>query len=113
MKKILIALVAVAAASPALAISRYNTPGMACESIRNALRNEGAAVLRYPSKNKAGLTLYDRYVRSSGQCSIDEYAERAYVPSKDNDRCPVLRCERLPEPDDPWPMRVVPRNLKL
>ena len=22
-------------------------------------------------------------------------------------------CERLPEPDDPWPMRVVPRNLKL
>lgn len=113
MKKVLIVIATVVAATPALAISRYNTPGMACESIRNILRSEGAAVLRYPSKNKAGLTLYDRYVRSSDQCSIDEYADRAVVPSKDNPNCPVLRCERLPEPDDPWPLRTVPRNLRL
>lgn len=113
MKKVLIALMALAAASPALAISRYNTPGMACESIRNALRNEGAAILRYPSSRKPDLTLYDRYVRSSSLCKIDEYADRAYVPSRDDPRCPVLQCKPLPDPDDPLPLRVVPRNLRL
>ncbi|MCX8998949.1 hypothetical protein NOF55_17725 [Rhizobiaceae bacterium BDR2-2] len=113
MKKVLIALVALGTASPAAAISRYNTPGMTCESIRNALRSEGAAVLRYPSARKPDLTLYDRYVRSSSQCSVDQFADRAYVPAKDNPRCPVLQCKPLPDPENPWPMRLVPPNLRL
>lgn len=112
MKKGLIALLVVASATPALAISRYNTQGMACESIRNALRREGAAVLRYPSPRKPGLTLYDRYVRSGAQCDISEYADRAYVPAKDTPRCPVLRCERLPDPEDGW-LGGFPRHQRL
>lgn len=113
MKKALIALVALAAASPASAISRYNTPGMACESIRDALRREGAAILRYPSARKPDLTLYDRYVSGGRQCGFDEFADRAYVPARDNPRCPVLRCSPLPEPDDPLRMRIAPPNLRL
>lgn len=113
MKKALIALLALTTATPAFAISRYNTPGMACESIRNALRREGAAVLRYPSPRKPSLTLYDRYVRGSSQCDLHEYAERAYVPARDTPRCPVLRCEPLPEPGDGWPRLIVPRNQPL
>lgn len=112
MKKILITLAALATATPALAISRHNTPGMACETIRDTLRREGAAILRYPSPRKPGLTLYDRYVRSEALCAMDEYAERAYVPARDNARCPVLQCERLPDPDS-RPRMMMRRNLPL
>ena len=112
MKKALIALLVLAGATPAMAISRYNTPGMACESIRNALRNEGAAVLRYPSPRKPSLTLYDRYVRSDAQCDMSEYADRAYVPARDTPRCPVLQCKRLPDRRDGWPSGII-RNQRL
>jgi len=113
MKKIIVALLALTAASPALAISRYNTPGMTCESVRDALRREGAAILRFPSARKPDLTLYDRYVRSDSQCSSDQYADRDYVPTRDNPRCPVLKCVDVPDPDESWTIRSVPRFQHL
>ena len=112
MKNALVALLVLASASPALAISRHNTQGMACESIRNVLRNEGASVLRYPSPRKPGITLYDRYVRSDAFCDMNEYADRAYVPAKDTPRCPVLQCKPLPTPGDGWPTGII-RHQRL
>lgn len=80
---------------PAHAISRYNLTGMTCEGARQTIRSEGAVILRYPSKNVAGMTLYDRYVRNSRHCDPGEYAEWNYVPTKNNPRCPVLACEPI------------------
>ncbi|MCS4241565.1 hypothetical protein M2418_001076 [Rhizobium sp. BIGb0125] len=39
-------LLAVLAASPAAAISRYNTTGMSCAAVQSAIDREGAAILR-------------------------------------------------------------------
>lgn len=92
-KLVLLAVAATVASSPALAISRYNSPSMTCEAARAAVLSQGAVVLRYPSKRVAGMTLYDRYVRDNNQCEQHDYAARAYVPTRDNPRCPVLACK--------------------
>lgn len=107
MNRILCALTILAIAGPAAAISRYNTPSMTCEAARQAIRSQGAVVLRYPSTRVKGLTLYDRYVRNSDQCDSNQYAERAYVPTRDNPRCPVLNCKPIDSIDGF--IRVIPR----
>ncbi|MGF0536463.1 hypothetical protein ACQQ2Q_00615 [Agrobacterium sp. ES01] len=113
-KTLLAALVTVfslAAAAPALAISRYNSPSLTCEQARDILRSEGAAILRYPSKNVAGLPLYDRYVKNSRYCDSNEYAEWSRIPTKDDPGCRVLACEPIPrERDRTFPLFVVPNN---
>jgi hypothetical protein len=88
-------------AEPALAISRYNSTALTCDQARQRVINEGAVILRYPSTRVQGMTLYDRYVTRSAMCAPHEYAERAYVPTRDTDRCPVLNCQ----PYDPEPRR--------
>lgn len=80
-------------AQPAMAISRYNTTALTCDEVRQRVINEGAAILRYPSTRVKNMTLYDRYVTRNAMCDPHEYAERAYVPTKDTDRCPVLNCQ--------------------
>jgi hypothetical protein len=90
---IVIVLAAISAASPAAAISRYNSQSMTCAEARQRVIDEGAVILRYPSTKVRGMTLYDRYVTRSAQCDSHEYAERAYVPTQDEPRCPVLSCE--------------------
>lgn len=80
-------------AQPALAISRYNSPALTCDQVRQRVLNEGAVILRYPSTRVKGMTLYDRYVTRSAMCDPHEYAERAYVPTRDAARCPVLNCQ--------------------
>lgn len=107
MKKIIAVLSLVLAASPALAISRYNSPTMTCQSIRSAIHNQGAVILRYPSKKVSGLPLYDRYVRNSNFCDATDYAEWISVPSKDNPRCQVLNCQSIDNLDG---MFIVPRH---
>ncbi|ODS56564.1 MAG: hypothetical protein ABS40_07040 [Agrobacterium sp. SCN 61-19] len=80
-------------AQPALAISRYNSTALTCDQVRQRVLNEGAVILRYPSTRVQGMTLYDRYVTRSAMCDPHEYAERAYVPTRDTARCPVLNCQ--------------------
>ena len=80
-------------AEPALAISRYNSTSLTCDQVRQLLVNEGAAILRYPSPRVKDMTLYDRYVTRNAMCDPHEYADRAYVPTRDTDRCPVLNCQ--------------------
>jgi hypothetical protein len=88
-------------AQPALAISRYNSTALTCDQVRERVISEGAVILRYPSTRVRGMTLYDRYVTRNALCAPHEYAERAYVPARDIDRCPVLNCQ----PFDPEPHR--------
>jgi hypothetical protein len=92
MKKILLALCITAVSFPALAIQRYNVQTMSCASVQNAVNRDGAAILRYRSQRNPSLPLYDRYVRNGIYCDPGEYAERAYVPTRDNKLCPVRKC---------------------
>ncbi len=106
-KLVLLAVAATVASSPALAISRYNSPSMTCEAARAAILSQGAVILRYPSQRVAGMTLYDRYVHDNSQCDQQDYAERAYVPTRDNPRCPVLACKPIDDNENsmfrrPW-----------
>ena len=107
MKTVLIALTLLSLASPAAAISRYNSLTMTCEAARQAIRSEGAVILRHPSVRVKDMTLYDRYVRESRYCSVNQYAEDAYIPTRDNPRCPVLNCQLIDNLDG---MIFIPRN---
>ncbi len=100
---------AIAAASPAAAISRYNSQSLTCDQVRQRVINEGAVILRYPSTRVRGLTLYDRYVTRNAQCESHEFADRAYVPTRDAARCPVLNCEDY----DPLPGRFGKPNYRF
>ena len=93
MKKIAVTLALVLAASPALAISRYNPLTTSCQSVRAAIHNQGAVIFRYTSPR--GLPLYDRYVRNSNYCDATDYAEWTSIPSKDNPKCRVLNCQNI------------------
>jgi len=99
-KKILFAALALSlSAVEEHAISRLNVAGMSCDSVRTAVRSEGAAILRYRSPRNPSLTLYDRYVAHGGFCQIDEEAVYATVPTADDTSCPVLKCQtRVFEP---------------
>ena len=92
-------------AGPTFAISRYNSTGMSCAAVQRAIGREGAVILRYPSRNKAGLTLYDRYVAGSGFCDDHEFADRATVPTSDTPRCPVRACKPRPDREDCFPLQ--------
>lgn len=110
MKKILAGLAftvcaALLAAEPALAISRYNSTGMSCAAVQRTIAREGAVILRYPSRNRARLTLYDRYVADSRFCDGHEFADRATVPTADTPSCPVRACKRRPDPEDCFPLQ--------
>jgi hypothetical protein len=110
MKKLLASLAVTCAvtfpsAEPAVAISRYNSTGMSCAAVQRAIAREGAVILRYPSRNVRGMTLYDRYVADSGLCDGHEFADRATVPTADTPRCPVLACKRRPDPQDCFPLQ--------
>lgn len=94
MKTLIVAsMLAAVAATPAAAISRYNTDGMSCGETQRAVRAEGAAILRYTSKRTPGMTLYDRFVRHGGYCQTNEIAVQGYVPTADRSSCPIKRCE--------------------
>jgi hypothetical protein len=91
-----------ALALPAHAIERVNTNGLSCAGVQTKLIQNGAAILRYPSKRNPSLTLYDRYVGDSRYCPIDEIGKWTSVPAKDTRSCRVIACEKY-EPSDLFP----------
>jgi len=97
---ILIGLLAVCAATPALAISRYNAMTMTCASARATIDRERAVILRYPASRTKGMTLYDRFVQDSRSCDFGYYADRTYIPTKDTASCPVYICRPTTDFDD-------------
>lgn len=91
----------------AQAISRVETMGRTCGQVKALLENEGAAILRYPSKRNTGMMLYDRYVANRHACLMGEITQRATVPTRDTGSCPVLKCHR-PDYDDEFRIRPMP-----
>ncbi|RDJ13822.1 hypothetical protein [Rhizobium grahamii] len=108
MKNLVVVIAFIMAASPALAISRYNSLSMSCQAARASIHNEGAVILRYPSKRVSGMTLYDRYIRDSTYCDAHQYAAWTTIPTKDNPRCHVLNCQNIDNRDG---MFIVPYNI--
>ncbi len=89
---------------PANAIERVNTSRLSCASVQTKLIQNGAAILRYPSKRNPSLTLYDRYIGDSRYCPSNEIGKWASVPAKDTRSCRVIACERY-EPSDLFPFK--------
>lgn len=81
-------------ATPAAAISRYNSESMSCQKTQQTVRAEGAVILRYASKRTPGMTLYGRYVRNDLFCDGYEVAEMTWIPTKDRQSCPVYECRK-------------------
>lgn len=99
----LIAVSFLSAAEQAHAISRYNSLSMSCAEARATVQREGAAILRYPSKRVAGMTLYDRAVRNRAQCGNYEVADLKSLPTSDDPKCMIRVC--VPKTDDDWWLR--------
>lgn len=97
MKRLLLALCIVSVATPALAIKRYNVQAMSCAAIQQAVNRDGDAILRWQSPRNPSLPIYDRYVRNALFCSPNEFAKRAFVPSKDRPHCAVRTCADISE----------------
>ncbi|HTO30562.1 MAG TPA: hypothetical protein VL202_05205 [Pararhizobium sp.] len=93
MKTIAATLVLVLAATPALAISRYNPLTMTCEKARATVHRQGAVIFRWTSPR--GLPIYDRFVRNNGYCDYNQYAEWKNIPTRDDRTCPVLNCQSI------------------
>lgn len=101
MKKIiLLGLLITSVATPALAISRYNSMSMTCAEARAVINRERAVIMRYPAKRTQKMTLYDRYVADSGACDQGFYAYQDYLPTKDRASCPVYICRPTTDLDD-------------
>ncbi|CAN0653195.1 hypothetical protein R2G56_07775 [Nitratireductor aquimarinus] len=80
-------------ASPAGAISRYTSTAMSCAEAQARINAEGAAIMRYQSRNNPSLPRYDRYVANENFCPVAHIAVRDYIPTADRESCPVLRCK--------------------
>lgn len=86
-------------AFPAAAISRYNSERLSCAQVHAIIRNEGAAIMRYPSRF-TGNILYDRYVADSSLCVLGKYAQSTSIPTADRDHCPVYHCVDIQYDED-------------
>ncbi|MGO4440196.1 hypothetical protein [Rhizobium sp. RAF56] len=85
-------LAASAAATPALAISRYDTRSYTCPQTQALIDQQNAVILRYPAQRTSNMTLYDRYVSDSRSCASGFYASRTYIPTKGSSSCAVYTC---------------------
>ncbi|MBD2749599.1 hypothetical protein IC232_23245 [Microvirga sp. BT688] len=81
-------------ATGALAQSGPTTLAMSCAQARGIVAAQGAAVLR------TGPMTYDRYVRGSGFCALQETAQPAWVRTADVVQCPVGAVCRSVEKDN-------------
>jgi hypothetical protein len=93
MKKIIVlGLLIASAATPALAISRYNAMSYTCAQAKAIINRERAVIMRHPSARVRNMTLYDRFVSDSNACDPGYYAYQDYLPTKDRADCPVYTC---------------------
>lgn len=94
MRRLAILLPALLLAGEASAISRYQTTSMSCARVQAAVKNDGAAILRYAAPGNPSLERYDRYVRDRSFCSSTQRADISSVPAADTRSCPVRKCVR-------------------
>lgn len=67
----------------AMAQSGPTTLTMTCAAARGIVASQGAVVLR------TGPMTFDRYVRDSRFCALQEAARPAWVPTVDTTHCPI------------------------
>jgi hypothetical protein len=79
-------------AIPAQAIERYQSRDHSCAQIKAIIRDQGAAIFRYNSTRKPGLTLYDRYVRNGTFCASHQTTEKVAIPAANGQSCSVSHC---------------------
>lgn len=91
MKKFVLVLAIAAVASPAFAVSRYNSMSYTCAGVLAIVQQDGQAIFNYPSK-RTGMNLYERLVRNASQCGNGQATQRITIPTKDNPRCRVMNC---------------------
>lgn len=78
---------------PALADPvRVNALQHSCESLQQIVEDNGVAIIRYPSRTKPGLTLYDRYISSVSSCGNRQMSETMSIPAADTKSCRVRHC---------------------
>lgn len=83
----------------ASAIERVDIQNMSCGQIQDVLKQQRAAILRYPSPSGSGRILYDRYVYDPIICSQGgEYPVQRFIPATDSRRCMTYSCQ--PSPPD-------------
>ncbi|QRM28356.1 hypothetical protein [Microvirga sp. VF16] len=91
MQKGVIALSLTLLATSAQAQTRPSTVDMPCGASRQLVFARGAIVLG------TGGSTYDRFVRDRTFCDVTEYAQAAYVPSRESPLCFVgYRCKQGP-----------------
>lgn len=71
---------------------RVNALQHSCESLHRIVEENGAAIIRYPSRNKPGLTLYDRYISSISSCGNRQMVEIMSIPASDTAGCRMRHC---------------------
>jgi len=86
MKPTLIAIAIAGMATGVHAQSGPTTLSMTCAQARGIVASQGGVVLR------TGPTTYDRYVRDSSFCALQETAWPAWVGTADVAQCPVRNC---------------------
>lgn len=91
MDKVAIALAISLVTAGAQAQTRPSTVDMPCGASRQLVFTRGAIVL-----GTGGMT-FDRFVRDQTFCDVTEYAQSAYVPSRETPVCFVgYRCKQGP-----------------
>lgn len=60
---------------------RPQSPALTCAQASALVRSRGELIL-----GTGGFT-YDRYVSDQGGCQIDEFAQAAFVPTRDSPQC--------------------------
>ena len=95
MKRLALSLSALLMAAPAWAVQSYDIRNMTCSQVQSIVKRDGVAQLRYSSKSKPSVPIYNRYVSGSTFCSSRSIANLATVPTRDNASCMVKICKRF------------------
>lgn len=71
---------------------RFFAPTSSCEAIQDAISRDGDSVLRFPSKQVPGMTLYRRYVRNEQKCDSNDQVVSAHVKTSNDVPCELHVC---------------------
>ncbi len=67
-----------------------------CNGAMEAIRRDGAIIVRRPADRVSGLTVYDRYVSSAASCNADEVAVLQEIKAVDVSMCAFFVCKHAP-----------------
>jgi hypothetical protein len=109
MRRALLLLALAVAPAEAQTVSRYDSMTTLCEDLREKIRSEGAAIVRFSSKRTSNMDLYQRFVRDSRYCEYEERAKTTFIPTADTDSCRVFHCVVL-DRDNSGPLTILPRQ---